>query len=81
MSITALLGGATSTGVLALAGAIGNDAQATTTTVVAPSTSDTSATSSTNVDAKAIYASASAGVVDITATSSDTRGPTSPSVR
>jgi putative serine protease PepD len=65
MTTTALLGGAASTGVLALTGAFGDDAQATTTTVVPASSSDTS---STNVDAKAIYSSASAGVVDITAT-------------
>jgi putative serine protease PepD len=67
MTITALLGGAASTGVLALTGALG-DAQATTTTIVPASTSSTSDTSSTSLDAKAIYASASAGVVDITAT-------------
>jgi S1-C subfamily serine protease len=65
MTVTALLGGAASTGVLALTGAFGDDAQATTTTLVPASSSDTS---STNVDAKAIYSSASAGVVDITAT-------------
>jgi putative serine protease PepD len=69
MTTTALLGGAASTGVLAVTGALGDDAQATTTTVVPASTSDTS---STNVDAKAIYASASAGVVDITATGTGT---------
>ena len=68
MTITALLGGAASTGLLALTGALGDDAQATTTTVVPASTSNTSDTSSANVDAKAIYTSASAGVVDITAT-------------
>jgi S1-C subfamily serine protease len=68
MTITALLGGAASIGVLALAGALGDDVQATTTTVVPASSSSTSDTSSTSVDAKAIYASTSAGVVDITAT-------------
>ena len=46
MAITALLGGAASTGVLALTGAFGNDAQATTTAVVPASTSDTPDTSS-----------------------------------
>ena len=78
MTITALLGGAASTGVLALTGALGNDAQAATTPVAPASTSttsNTSATSSTNVDAKAIYASASAGVVDITATGTGASQP------
>jgi putative serine protease PepD len=68
MIITALLGGIASTGVLAVTGALGNDAQAPTTTVVPASTNATSDTSSTSLDAKAISASASAGVVDITAT-------------
>src|SRR4051812_3312008 len=71
MTVTALFGGAASTGVLALAGALGDGAQATSTTVVPASsgtTSDTSSSSSsTGADAKAIYANTSAGVVDITA--------------
>ncbi|HEX4673395.1 MAG TPA: trypsin-like peptidase domain-containing protein, partial [Solirubrobacteraceae bacterium] len=70
MTITALFGGAASTGVLALTGALGDGAQATSTTVVPASsgtTSDTSSSSSSGVDAKAIYANTSAGVVDITA--------------
>jgi S1-C subfamily serine protease len=75
MTATALLGGAASTGVLALAGALGDNAQAATATVVPPSTSVTSDTSATNVDAKAIYASASAGVVDITATGTGASQP------
>ena len=75
MTITAFLGGAASTGVLALSGALGDDAHATTMSVVPASTSGTSDTSSTNVDAKAIYASASAGVVDITATGTGALSP------
>jgi putative serine protease PepD len=75
MTTTALLGGAASTGVLALTGALGNDAQAATTTVVPASTSNTSDTSSANVDAKAIYASASGGVVEITATGTGASQP------
>jgi putative serine protease PepD len=75
MTATALLGGAASTGVLALTGALGDNAQAATATVVPPSTSVTSDTSATNVDAKAIYASASAGVVDITATGTGASQP------
>jgi putative serine protease PepD len=78
MAITALLGGAASTGILALAGALGDDPQATATTVAPASTSDTSGTSgtsATNVDAKAVYASASAGVVDITATGTGASQP------
>ncbi|MCW2963762.1 MAG: hypothetical protein JWO17_1014 [Actinomycetia bacterium] len=75
MTITALLGGAASAGALALTGALGNNPPAITTTVVPASTSNTSDTSSTNVDAKAIYASASAGVVDITATGTGASQP------
>src|SRR4051812_29173283 len=73
MTVTALFGGAASTGVLALAGALGDGAQATSTTVVpassgaTPDTSSSSSSSSTGADAKAIYANTSAGVVDITA--------------
>jgi putative serine protease PepD len=74
MTITALLGGAASTGVLAVTGALGSDAQAAT-TVVPASTTNTSDASSTNVDAKAIYASAAAGVVDITATGTGASQP------
>jgi putative serine protease PepD len=66
---TALLGGFASAGVLAVAGLLGGNGSATATTVVQSSSSDASgASSSTGLDANAIYASASAGVVDITAT-------------
>jgi putative serine protease PepD len=75
MTITALLGGAASAGALALTGALGSNPPAITTTVVPASTGNTSDTSSTNVDAKAIYASASAGVVDITATGTGASQP------
>jgi putative serine protease PepD len=72
MTTTALLGGAASTGVLALSGALGDNAQVATAAVVPASTSGTSGTSSTDANAKAIYASASAGVVEITATGTST---------
>jgi putative serine protease PepD len=75
MTTTALLGGAASTGLLALTGALGDDAPTTTTTIVPATTSTTSDTSSTNVDAKAIYASTSAGVVDITASGTGASQP------
>jgi putative serine protease PepD len=75
MTVTALLGGAASTGVLALTGALGDNAQAATATVVPASTNTTSDTSPTNVDAKAIYASASAGVIEITATGTGASQP------
>jgi S1-C subfamily serine protease len=68
----ALLGGGVSTGILALAGAFGSNGT-TATTVIQPASGDTSSTSSAGLDAKAIYAGASAGVVEITAT-----GATSP---
>ena len=72
---SAMLGGGVSTGILALAGAF-DDGGATATTVVQPSTSSTSASTSSTaaesdgstLDAEALYASTSAGVVDITAT-------------
>ena len=72
---SAMLGGGVSTGILALAGAF-DDGGATATTVVQPSTSSTSASTSSTaaesdggaLDAEALYAATSAGVVDITAT-------------
>ena len=72
---SAMLGGGVSTGILALAGAF-DDGGATATTVVQSSTSSTSASTSSTaaesdggtLDAEALYASTSAGVVDITAT-------------
>jgi putative serine protease PepD len=70
----ALLGGGASTGILALAGAFRNDGS-TTTTVVQSSSSGTSASSSTSLDAKAVYASASPGVVQITATGTGSSQP------
>jgi putative serine protease PepD len=72
LMITAgLLGGATSAGVLALTGALGDDG----TTVVQPSSSNTSDSSATSLDAKSIYQSASAGVVEITATGTGSSQP------
>jgi putative serine protease PepD len=71
MIAASLLGGAASTGVLALTGAFANNAQATTTTIV-PAAASTTSGSSATANAKAIYASASAGVVDITATGTGT---------
>ncbi|MCW3047050.1 MAG: hypothetical protein JWO74_1334 [Solirubrobacterales bacterium] len=66
---TALLGGLASAGALAVAGVLGGNGSTTATTVVQSSSADVSGgTSSTSLDAKAIYTSASAGVVDITAT-------------
>jgi putative serine protease PepD len=75
MITTALLGGAAGTGVLALAGAFSNDAQATTTTLVPASSSATSDTSATSANANAIYDADSAGVVDITATGTGSSQP------
>src|SRR3954471_9040823 len=58
----ALLGGAASTGVLALAGVLhGSGAQSTTTVL-----QSSAGTSSPGLDAGALYAAASPGVVDIT---------------
>ena len=70
LATTALLGGATSTGVLALAGAFKYSGSSTTTVLQA-----SSGTSSTGLQAKAIYASASQGVVEITATGTGTSQP------
>jgi putative serine protease PepD len=71
---SAVLGGGASTGILALAGAF--DGGSTATTVVQPSTSPTSASTASTaaegdggaLDAEALYAATSAGVVDITST-------------
>jgi putative serine protease PepD len=75
LTVTAFLGGAASTGTLALTGALGNNAQAATATVLPPSTSAASDTSAATVDAKAIYAGASAGVVEITASGTGASQP------
>jgi putative serine protease PepD len=68
----AVLGGATSAGVLAVAGAFGGN---TTTTVLPASSSSGSATSSTGLKAEALYAGATQGVVQITATGTGTSQP------
>jgi putative serine protease PepD len=66
--VTALLGGGTTAGILAVSGALGDG---TTTTVVERGSEPTTATSSSGgLDAESLYASTSAGVVDITAQSS-----------
>jgi putative serine protease PepD len=74
LASAALFGGVVSAGVLALTGAVGGTA---TTTVVQPGTSDTPASSTSSLATSALYASASAGVVDITATGTSTtqQGP------
>jgi putative serine protease PepD len=74
LTCAALLGGAASAGVLALSGAIGGT---TTTTLVQPAAGGTSASSTSSLDTSALYASASPGVVDITATGTSTtqQGP------
>jgi S1-C subfamily serine protease len=73
---TALMGGLASAGALALAGVLGGNGSTTATTVVQSSSSDSSGTSSsTGLDANAIYAGASAGVVDITATGTGSSQP------
>jgi putative serine protease PepD len=59
---SALLGGGASTGILAATGALGNDS----TTVLERTTTTTAADSSGGLNAQALYASTSAGVVDIT---------------
>jgi putative serine protease PepD len=73
---SALLGGGASTGILAAAGVLGHSS----TTQVIQSTSDAgtttnaSASSSSGLNAQALYASASAGVVDITVETTSGRG-------
>jgi putative serine protease PepD len=74
LTIAVLLGGAITTGALAVTGTLGNDAS-TTPTVLPSSSSDASAGSTTSIEAKAIYASASDGVVEITATGTGTSQP------
>jgi putative serine protease PepD len=71
LATTALVGGFAGAGALAMAGALGDGGSPTATTatmVVRSSSSASSGGSSTGLDAKAVYASASTGVVDITAT-------------
>jgi putative serine protease PepD len=74
LASAALLGGVVSAGLLALTGAVGG---AATTTVVQSASSGTSASSTSRMATSALYASASAGVVDITATGTSTtqQGP------
>jgi putative serine protease PepD len=80
LATSALLGGGVSAGVLASTGAL--DGAGTTTVVQSTGTSPssgTSASTSAGLDADALYASTSAGVVDITAKGvSSSAGPTSP---
>jgi putative serine protease PepD len=75
--LSALLGGGASTAVLAAAGVVGNGDASSTSTVVTPVSSTGT---SGGLDAQALYASTSAGVVDITAkgTSAASGQPTSP---
>jgi S1-C subfamily serine protease len=68
MTATAVLGGAVTTGGLALTGALGGDGGTGTTTAVPASNGGSSDTSASRLDAKSIYASASPGVVEISAT-------------
>jgi S1-C subfamily serine protease len=67
--VAALLGGSVSTGLLAATGSL-HSAPATSTTVV-----QAAATGSTGLNANAVYAAASPGVVDITATGTTQTGP------
>ncbi len=71
LAATALLGGAAGAGTLAVTG---DDGATTTTTVVERSTG-----AATSLDWSAVYASASAGVVEITATGTTSAGPGSSS--
>jgi putative serine protease PepD len=64
LASSALLGGAVGAGVLALSGAVGGTS---TTTVVQPAAGGTSASATSGLNTTALYASASPGVVDITA--------------
>jgi putative serine protease PepD len=71
--VAGLLGGLTSTGVLAATGALNRDDGSGTTTVLqSGGTSGTSANSSGTLNASALYASTAAGVVDITARGTST---------
>ena len=67
--VSALLGGGVSAGVLAATGALGNDGAQTTTVVQgeAAATSSSASGADGRLDAEALYASTSAGVVDIKA--------------
>jgi putative serine protease PepD len=69
---SALLGGGASTGILAATGALGSDS----TTVLERTTTTTAADSGGGLNAQALYASTSAGVVDITVKT--TASPSSP---
>jgi S1-C subfamily serine protease len=71
LATSAILGGFASAGALAVAGVLGDGGSptaTTATTVLRSVSNDTSGSASASLDAKAVYASASAGVVDITAT-------------
>jgi putative serine protease PepD len=75
---SALLGGAASAGVLAATGVLDNDAVRTTTVIQRPDGSTTESTSDGGLDAEALYAGASAGVVDITAKGTTSAGENAP---
>ena len=75
MMSAVVLGGAATIGALAASGALGGGATGGTTTVVQASSSDNSGSTTASVDAKGIYANASAGVVEITATGTGSSVP------
>jgi putative serine protease PepD len=75
MVVAALLGGGTTYGILALTGALGDNGTSTTTPVVSPASSSAADSSATSLDAKAIYAATSPGVVEITATGTGSSQP------
>ncbi len=66
--VSALLGGGVSAGALAAAGVLGDDASQTTTVVQDSASASSGAASDGRLDAEALYAATSAGVVDIKAT-------------
>jgi putative serine protease PepD len=68
LAVTALLGGGASAGILAATGALGGDGGATTTVIERTASLAARNSSSSGLDAEALYASASAGVVDISVT-------------
>jgi putative serine protease PepD len=73
LAVTAVVGGVAGGGIVAAAG---NDSgTAATTTTVMRTVADTSSSSAASLDANAVYDSASAGVVDITATGTGSTQP------
>ena len=75
LTATALLGGAGGAGAVVLTGAAEEDDPTATTTVAQPSSSDASDSSTTGLDAGAVYESASPGVVEITASGTGSAQP------